>query len=159
MAYEFSWQEHYKLQPQKSVVIEMEDRKAYHNKSSIELQLNDSILPNVDKAVHLDIQRFKTDKETIKNTVNNNIAKARRTSYSLMSAEFYGNNGLHPSTCIYIFKTYIIQTLIYWLEIIVPDKKQYGKTGEISQTNDQANSISPTKHSRCCTIYNIWTDS
>ncbi|CAC5397075.1 unnamed protein product [Mytilus coruscus] len=122
MAYEFSCQECYKLQPQKSVVIEMKDRKTKHTSPSFELQLNDSILPNSDKAVHVGIQRSKTGKETIENNVYNNITKARRTAYSLMSEGFHGNNGLDPITYIHILKTYNILTLTYRLEIIVPDK-------------------------------------
>ncbi|CAC5395647.1 unnamed protein product [Mytilus coruscus] len=105
----------------------MKDRKTKHNNYSIELQLNDSILPNVDKAVHLEKQRSKTDKETIENTVSNKITKAIRTAYSLMSAGFHGNNGLDPSTCIHILKTYIIPTLIYGLEIIVTDETNMEK--------------------------------
>jgi hypothetical protein len=44
--------------------------------------------PSVEKTAHLGIQRSKTDKDTIENTVNENITKARITDYSLMSAGF-----------------------------------------------------------------------
>jgi hypothetical protein len=50
------------------MVIQIESKKkSRHN--PIELKLKDTILPNVETATHLGIQRSKTDKETIKNTV------------------------------------------------------------------------------------------
>jgi hypothetical protein len=54
--------------------------------------------------------------------VNENIQKARRTAYSLLSAGFHGNNGLDPSTSMHILKTYIIPTLMYSLEVLLPTK-------------------------------------
>ena len=51
-----------------------------------ELKFKDTILPNVETATHLGMQRSKTDKETIENTVNENIKKARRTAHCLMAA-------------------------------------------------------------------------
>ena len=126
LAYDFSCKEHYKLQPQKSVVIQM-NSKSKDNKLSTDLKMKDKILPKVQKATHLGIQRSDTDKDTINNTVNENIKKARRTAYSLMSAGFHGNNGLDASTCIHILKIYIIPTLLYGLEIIIPDKRNMEK--------------------------------
>ena len=64
MAYNYSCNEQYKLQPQKSMVIQMESKKkSRHN--PIELKLKDTILPNVETATHLGIQCSKTNKETI----------------------------------------------------------------------------------------------
>jgi hypothetical protein len=40
----------------------------------------------VETATHLGMQRSKTDRETIENTVNENIKKARRTAHCLMAA-------------------------------------------------------------------------
>jgi len=77
----------------------------------------------VETATHLGMKRSKTDKETIENTVNENIKKARRTAYSLMAAGFHGNNGLDPSTSIHILKAYVIPTITYGLEVLIPDKK------------------------------------
>ena len=54
--------------------------------------------------------------------MNENIQKARRTAYSLLSAGFHGNNGLDPSTSIHVLKTYIIPTLMYSLEVLLPTK-------------------------------------
>ena len=44
-----------------------------------------------------------------------------------MSAGFHGNNGLDPSTCIHIMKTYVVPTLLYGLEVITPDKENLEK--------------------------------
>ena len=79
MAYNYSCIEQYKLQPQKSVVIQMESKKK-SRLNPIELKMKDTILSNVDTATHLGIQRSKTDKETIKNTVDENIKTAQATN-------------------------------------------------------------------------------
>jgi hypothetical protein len=127
MVYDYNCKEHYKLQPQKSVVIDMSSQKKRGKSTPNQLQLDGTNLQNVEKTAHLGIQRSKTDKDTIENTVNENITKARRTAYSPMSAGFHGNNGLDPSTCIHIMKTYVIPTLLYGLEVITPDKKNLEK--------------------------------
>ena len=67
IAYDYSCKEHYKLQPQQSVV------KKRGKSTPIQLQLNGTNLPSVEKTAHLGIQRSKTDKDTIENTVNENI--------------------------------------------------------------------------------------
>ena len=124
MAYNYSCNEHYKLQPQKSVVIEMGTKQ---NHQPIALTMEKTNLNNVEVSTHLGIKRSKTDKTTVENTVNENIKKARRTAYSLMSAGFHGTNGLDPTTSIHLMKTYIIPILIYGLEVIIPDKKNLEK--------------------------------
>jgi hypothetical protein len=127
IAYDYSCKEHYKLQPQQSVVIYMSSQKKRGKSTPIQLQLNGTNLPNVEKTAHLGIQRSKTDKDSIENTANENITKARITAYSLMSAGFHGNNGLGPSICIHIMKTYVIPTLLYGVEVITADKKNLEK--------------------------------
>ena len=122
MAYNYGCIEQYKLQPQKSVVIQMESKKK-SRLNPIELKMKDTILSNVETATHLGVKRSKTDKKTIMNTVDENMKKARRTAYGLMSAGFHGNNGLDPSTSIHILKTYVIPTITYGLEVLIPDKK------------------------------------
>ena len=62
MAYNYSCIEQYKLQPQKSVVIQMESRKK-SRLNPIELKMKDTILSNVETATHLGIKRSKTDKK------------------------------------------------------------------------------------------------
>jgi hypothetical protein len=89
MVYDYNCKEHYKLQPQKSVVIDMSSQKKRGKSTPNQLQLDGTNLQNVEKTAHLGIQRSKTDKDTIENTVNENITKARRTAYSPMSAGLY----------------------------------------------------------------------
>ena len=62
MAYNYSCIEQYKLQPQKSVVIQMESRKK-SRLNPIELKMKDTILSNVETATHLGIKRSKTNKK------------------------------------------------------------------------------------------------
>ena len=64
---------------------------------------------------------------TLEHTVNENIQKARRTAYHLLSAGFHGNNGLDPSTSIHKLKTYVIATLMYSLEVLLPTKPYIDK--------------------------------
>ena len=73
------------------------------------------------------MKRAKAVKETIEHTVNENIQEARRTAYSLLSAGFHGNNGLDPSTSMHILKTYIMPTLMYSLEVLLPTKPYMDK--------------------------------
>jgi hypothetical protein len=42
----------------------------------------------------------KSDQDSAKLSVNENIKKARRTTYSLMGSGFHGRNGLDPETII-----------------------------------------------------------
>jgi hypothetical protein len=50
--------------------------------------------------------------------IEQNITKARRTAYSLLSAGFHGVNGLDPMTSLSLYKTYIQPVLTYGLEIV-----------------------------------------
>ena len=59
---------------------------------------------------------------TEKETINQNIAKARRTVYSLMSAGYHGYNRFDPETSIHTFQIYILPVLLYGLELILPSK-------------------------------------
>ncbi len=58
---------------------------------------------------------------SIKETVCENIKKARRTLYSLMTAGVHGENGLDPATSIHLLKTFVNPVLLYGLEILLPD--------------------------------------
>ena len=53
-------------------------------------------------------------------TINKNVAKARRTCYSLLSAGLHGSNGLDPVTSLHLIKTFVIPTLLYSLEMLLP---------------------------------------
>ncbi len=72
--------------------------------------------------MHLGIIRANTHEKSVKETVSENIKKARRTLYSLMTTGLHGENGLNPDTSIHILKTYVIPVLLYGLEILLPEK-------------------------------------
>ena len=93
------------------------------------------------------------------NTVDENIKKARRTAYSLMSAGFHGNNGLDPSTSIHILKTYVIPTITYGLEDLIPDKKNITRLDCFFKKTIETNIVTTSKCSRPCTIYHLWFNS
>jgi hypothetical protein len=40
--------------------------------------------------------------------VEQNIKKARRTTYSLMASGLHGHNGLDPETSLQLYKTYVL---------------------------------------------------
>ena len=95
----FSQQRRYKIQPEKSLVIDGEDD---HETGTLQLLRKD--MPKVKSAMHLVIQRSVSGTVTMEETVNNNIQKARRTCYSLMPAYLHGHNGLDPATCVHLLK-------------------------------------------------------
>jgi hypothetical protein len=51
-------------------------------------------MPVVDKATHIGITR--SDTNSARTTVDENIRKARRATYSLMGTGLHGENGLDP---------------------------------------------------------------
>jgi hypothetical protein len=53
-------------------------------------------MPVVDKATHIGITR--SDTNSARTTVDENIRKARRATYSLMGTGLHGENGLDPET-------------------------------------------------------------
>jgi hypothetical protein len=75
-------------------------------------------MPVVDKATHIGITR--SDTNSARTTVDENIRKARRATYSLMGTGLHGENGLDPETSISLLKTYILPILTYGLEIVIP---------------------------------------
>jgi hypothetical protein len=66
------------------------------------------------------LYRSALSKTTENETPDQNIAKARRAAYSLMSTGLHGQNGLGPITSPYLIMTFIQPILTYDLEIILP---------------------------------------
>ena len=95
------------LQPQKSVIIHVNEKLTKSNNPAHTFGLNGEEMPNVDKSSHLGIIRSTSKLKTENETIYQNITKARRASYSLMTAGLHGDNGLDPVTSIAIIKTYI----------------------------------------------------
>lgn len=80
-------------------------------------------MPNVERAVHLGIIRTTSAMDNIKENVDENIKKARRSAYALFGCGFHGENGLDPETMIHLFKTYITPVLLYGMEVLIPKGK------------------------------------
>ena len=118
----FSQQRRYKMQPEKSLVMDGNDD---HETGTLQLLGKD--MPKVKSTMHLGIQRSVSGTVMMEETVNNNIQKARRTCYSLMPAGLHGHNGLDPATCVHLLKIYVLPVLTYGLEIILPKKKYIDK--------------------------------
>jgi hypothetical protein len=81
-------------------------------------KIDNRIMPVVDKATHIGITR--SDTNSARTTVDENIRKARRATYSLMGTGLHGENSLDPETSISLLKTYILPILTYGIEIVIP---------------------------------------
>ena len=79
-------------------------------------------MPIVNKAPHLGIVRSTSIENTGRKTVTQNISKARKASYGLLSAGFHGENVLDPVTCVNLLKTFILPILTYGLEVLLPSQ-------------------------------------
>ena len=55
--------------------------------------------------------------------VDENIKKARKTMYSLMGPGLHGYNGLDPETSVQLYQVYVVPTLVYGLELILPEQR------------------------------------
>ena len=51
-----------------------------------------------------------------------NIQKARRILYSLMSSGLRGENGLDPETAIHLMQTYVLPLIVYDMEVVLPNQ-------------------------------------
>jgi hypothetical protein len=91
-------------------------------------------MPTVEKSAHLGILRSKSNQKTENSQIEQNITKARRTAYSLLSTGFYEKNGLDPITSISLYKTYVQPVLMYGLEIVQPKQTNLKKL-EVFQKN------------------------
>ena len=59
--------------------------------------------------------------------VEENMKKARRVVYSLMSSGMHGHNGLDPETNLYLVKTYALPVLLHGLELVLSSKTLINK--------------------------------
>ena len=123
IAADFANQERYELQPSKtnSVRIKPSHRLSISGEMQT-LLLNDSEIPEVEQATHIGLKIANTISNAAKANIENNINKARRAPYSLMSTGLHGNNGLDPETSLQLIKTCITPILLYGLELILPNK-------------------------------------
>jgi hypothetical protein len=119
IAHAFATMEGYKLQPAKSVIINIQPNKRKQNMMDQEYILGNA-MSNVKQAVHLGIIRTTTLADNMTVNVEENIRKSSRSAYGLFGGGFHGNNGLDPETLIHLFNTYITPVLMYGMELIIP---------------------------------------
>ena len=124
-AVDYSRREAYKLQPTKSVVLPVRTSSRQSNLQEYTYELGPNVMPIVDKATHIGINRYTSDAQIT--TTEKNIKKARRALYSLMGSGMHGENGEDPGTGIIMFKTYVMPILLYGLEITLVNSKSISK--------------------------------
>ena len=118
---DYSKIERYILQPVKSVVIETLNKlRRSREKSNNPWDLDGDNMPTVDKIMHVGICRSAYTDET---AVAENVKKARRTLYSMMSAGLHGENGLDPETSLHLYQIYVLPVLWYGMEVVFPRPK------------------------------------
>ena len=120
MANTFAGMEGYKLQPKKSVAINIKPKPTKKETLLEEYTLNEAIMPRVDSAMHLGIIRTNSMKQNIIANIEENIKKSRRSAYALLGSGFHGENGLDMETIIHLFKIYILPVLLYGMDLLTP---------------------------------------
>lgn len=121
IAVDYSDREQYKLQPLKSVSLNIYPTSFQENKASpVKFKLKDTEMPCVKSGAHLGMKRCSTVRENTVENVEENIKKATRTVYSLIPSGLHGHNGLDPVTSIHLYKTYVLPVLLYGMELLVP---------------------------------------
>ena len=118
---DYSGLEQYLLQLLKSVVLTIPPpRKRDKLEDGHHWTLKGKEMPNVTQTMHMGIMR---SADTEQSATKDNIQKARRTLYSLMSSVLHGENGLDPETAIHLMQTYVLPVLIYGMEVVLPKRK------------------------------------
>ena len=118
---DYSKMERYILQPVKSVVIDLLNKlRRSREKSSNSWDLEGDNMPTVDKTMHVGICQSADTDET---AVAENVKKARRTLYSLMSTGLHSENGLDPETSLHLYQIYVLPVLLYGMEVVFPRPK------------------------------------
>jgi hypothetical protein len=109
VALDYNKIEQYKLQPTKSVVLEIlpsyfsEEIRSTHS-----WELDGEVMPVVQKAAHLGITRSVKDQTSI--SIQDNVSKGRRTTCFLMASGLIGVNGLDPAAACTILQTFVVQS-------------------------------------------------
>ena len=61
--------------------------------------------------------------DTVETAVAENVKKARKTLYCLMSAGLHGENGLDPKTSLHLYQIYVLPVLLYGIKVVYPRPK------------------------------------
>jgi hypothetical protein len=129
-AAEYAKQERYQLQHTKTNSIRIHsNRKQYSTgqQNLNSLQINGQPINDTKEAHYIGLLQSDTIGKTMEINVEQNIKKARRTTYSLMASGLQGHNGLDPETSLQFFKTYVLPILLYGMEILLPTKTHTAK--------------------------------
>ena len=125
---DFAGMERYFLQANKSVVVTVTPKDSKGDVGCVKpLLMNGKEMKNAETAMHLGIHRTSTLSKTSELNVEENLKKARRVVYSLMSSGMHGHNGLDPETNLHLVKTYVTPVLLYGLELVLPNKTLINK--------------------------------
>ena len=109
-------------------MVTVTPRDSYNIVNTTEpITMNRKEMKTVDSAMHLDIHRTTTISKNSELNVEENLKKARRVVYSLMSSGMHGHNGLDPQTNLHLVKTYVLPVLLYRLELVLPCKTLINK--------------------------------
>ena len=107
----FANRERYIIHTDKSTVLIKISSKTPKAKIS-DWKLGDKEIAISESATHLGLIRSSSTSE-IKLNIEDRISCARRTLYSLTGTGVHGTNGLPPTTCLNIFKIYVLPRLLY----------------------------------------------
>ena len=107
-------QERYEFSKKKSKTMLFNPGKSVVK--DINCSMNDNCIEQSVREVHLGTIRTPDGKA--KQTVDENLGKARRAVYALFGTGFYGLNGLHPIVSMKLWNCYILPRLTYGLEIL-----------------------------------------
>ena len=119
IAVDYSSQEHYLLQPQKSVLLEIMPNLWRQDPDEADITIKGQPMPIVQETTHMGISRSANSHES---AVDENIKKPRRTIYTLMAAGLHGENGLDPEASVQLTYTYVLPVLVYGLEVVFPNR-------------------------------------
>ena len=109
--------ERYQFNTKKSKVMVLNSRTPHETWQQQQLwTLSKNQIDVSDQEVHLGITRTPDCKSSA--TVASNIKRARRSLYATMGAGMHGLNGLHPKVSVKIWRTFIVPSLTYGLEVV-----------------------------------------
>jgi len=117
MVYDYAGDHRFQIHPVKSnAIIKTVGKIDSVAENQNELKLGDNTLHFKSETSHLGLTRSSSDENRI--NIEERIALARRTLYSLIKTGVHGTNGLNPRTSCKIYQVYVIPRLLYGLETL-----------------------------------------
>ena len=160
-AAEYAKQERYQLQHTKTNSIRMHSNRKQYSSGQQNLnllQINGQPINDTKEAPHIGLLQSDTIAKTMEINVEQNIKKARRTTYSSMASGLHGHNGLDSETSLQLFKTYVLPIVLYGMEILLPTKTHTEKM-DLFQKKILKQILSLPKNAPDCAVYiltGIW---